>query len=434
MLYVFAILMVAVVAVIISTPKESKTERDIAETEERAGTEREQAEAEQYQAKADYLNKCDAFYSSCRKREIRDWDEDDSQIILIGHNVLDLQMSDDEIRKCFEVGKERFLTKEHEKQEEALRQEYERAKVEKANSQVVGKKKYYEMILPQIEQNRELSAQLDKMIEDFSLSYSTSNRNYHTSKPHSTLASAAVTEALFGTAAGVAAAERTRERNERLQNVQPSGDGFGDAWQAFKSHPEVERRMTAKSDLDHLIELKNFVDSSVCSDDNVEDYSRYLEVSISQIKLSESRRNLIVTVKITTYLPKLFNNFAGLDGSLKFVAIRSGQEIGEGYYCAPNYVYTYGWQEPGFIGRSHIQYEKTNSRRVLGEKIYTPSYAIYTDDVLITVDEKYQLPVELMDDNTSELSSKLGLNIEVTPCHLWTVEFKNPPKVIKRIE
>lgn len=210
------IIFIAIVSAI-STYQSAKTAKAKDEAEQReAEAAKVRAEAERKQREEDeYFKKIDNLYRGCRKRKIVDWSSNESEIILVARNILnDSNLSERDIQRYFELGKERYEAAEREKKDAARRQECDEVQAEKARAELIGKEKYYTNTLEQMKICKKL---VDDWHERVKLRGQLIASAGMKPKPKSTVASATINSALFGTAAGVAAADRTRAQNERAQ-------------------------------------------------------------------------------------------------------------------------------------------------------------------------------------------------------------------------
>lgn len=356
--------------------------------------------AEQKQREKDeYFKKIDAFYCGCCKRKIVEWDSDKSEIILVARNMLnDSSLSELDIQKCFELGRERYEVTEREKRDAARQQEHKKIQAEKKRAELVGKEKYYKNTFKQMKICKKLVDDWNKRIElEAQLVVSAGMKP----EPKSTVASATINGALFGTAAGVAAADRTRARNESAQATYNSLQNT--LLETFsKSTEEDIEAVRAKGFLGELERFKEAIDSSVCSDDkDSQEYFEFLQVSVKKKKFSKSHRNLVATIEIEVGCPEFLNTYAILDGSIRLVAKLNERTIGEGYLCGAGFGDTCYKYQLGFHG-------------YLMSPGGTYARETYKTDVLI----------ELHDD--VELTTIRGVSVEVEPYHLWLLEGDDP--------
>lgn len=379
----------------------------------KAQDEAEQKQSEEAKARAiaekkkreedEYLKKVDTVYSGCRRRKITEWDSNESEIVLIARNILnDSSLSERDIQSYFELGKERFEAAEREKKDAARRQECDEVQAEKTRAELIGKEKYYTNTLEQMKICKKLVDDWHERIELRGQFIASAGMK---PKPKSTVASATINSALFGTAAGVAAAEKTRAQNERAQAAYNSLQNTLQDTFSKPTDADLEA-VRAEGKLEYLTEFKEYIDSAVCSEDSPEDYSRYLSVAVLQTTLSKSHRNLVVKAEVQVGTPEFLGTYAILDGSLRITATQDGKLIGEGYYCAP------GFGEDVYSGRE-LGFSSLHSKTYSSIK-RTTEYSSYLESFLIQVDDEI------------ELSTASDIEIEVEPYHLWLLEGDTP--------
>lgn len=381
--------------------------------EAKAKDEAEQKQAEEAKARAiaeqkqreedEYFKKIDTLYRGCHKRKIVDWSSNESEIILVARSILnDSNMSERDIQRYFELGKERFEAAEREKKDAARRQECDEVQAEKARAELIGKEKYYTNTLEQMKICKKL---VDDWHERVRLRGQLIASAGMKPKPKSTVASATINSALFGTAAGVAAADRTRAQNERAQATY---DSLQNTLQETFSKPTDEdtEAIRAEGFLEELGYFKDAIDGRICSDDKESaKYFDSLQVTVKERKFSKSHKNLVATIEVTVGYPHFFNTLAIIDGSLRLVAKLNNEVIGEGYFCGDGFGHICYTEELGFEGYLNT-YSTLRNRNI--RKAKKPS--TFEADVLI----------QLYDD--VELSTIRGVSIEVEPYHLWLLE------------
>ena len=225
-------------------------------------------------------------------------------------------------------------------------------------------------------------------------------------EPKSTVASATINSALFGTAAGVAAAERTRAQNE---SAQATYNSLQNTLQETFSKPTAEDEEASRAEgfLEELGYFKDAIDGRVCSDDKESaKYFDSLQVTVKGRKFSKSHKNLVATIEVRVSSPLFFNTYAIVDGSLRLVAKLNNEVIGEGYFCGAGFgdiCYTY---ELGFRG-------------------YLDSYGGLRSYPNVRKNKKagtFEADVLIQLSNDVELSTIRGVSIEVEPYHLWLLE------------
>lgn len=391
----------ALVQTVLDSRKARRKEAEEAAEAEKAKV---RARAKQKQREQDeYFNRVDAAYSACRKRKISKWDTNESEITLIVRNVLkEPNLSEQDIRKYFEQGKERHEAAELKKQDAIRRQERKTAQAEKKRAELVGKEKYYTNTLEQMKICKKL---VDDWHERMKLRGQFIASAGMRPEPKSTVASATINSALFGTAAGVAAAERTRAQNV---SAQASYNSLQNTLQETFSKPTDEdtEALRAEGFLEELGDFKDAIDGRVCSDDKESaKYFDSLQVTVTGRKFSKSHKNLVATIEVKVSSPLFFNTYAIIDGSLRLVAKLNNEVIGEGYFCGDGFGHICYTNELGFQGYldSYSTLRNRNVRK-------TKKPGTFEADVLIQLS------------NDVELSTIRGVSIEVEPYHLWLLE------------
>lgn len=307
-------------------------------------------------------------------------------------NMKDL--GEEEAEELFNQSKEHFQTLLDKRNKTAAEIETEIVKLEKIQTKLVGKMKYqfnFESRMSEYQEkieayNRRLEARV-KLVESVGFK----------PEPRSTVASAAINSALFGTAAGVAAAERTRAQNEQAQATYNSlKDSLREAY--LKPTDEDMDAIRTRGLLEEMQLLREKIDGKICTEDDVEKYSKYLKVNVIELKLAPSERNLLATIEIQPGNPKLLNSAALLDGSLR-LAIKQGDDtLAAGYYCAPGLGDTVYMRELGFQAPL-----RDRSGHPLGRKTYTA-------DVILRVKKGIGA------------STLLNSEVQIEMLHLWLLE------------
>ena len=409
------IIFIAIVSAI-STYQSAKTAKAKDEAEQReAEAAKVRAEAERKQREEDeYFKKIDNLYRGCRKRKIVDWSSNESEIILVARNILnDSNLSERDIQRYFELGKERYEAAEREKKDAARRQECDEVQAEKARAELIGKEKYYTNTLEQMKICKKL---VDDWHERVRLRGQLIASAGMKPKPKSTVASATINSALFGTAAGVAAADRTRAQNERAQATY---DSLQNTLQETFSKPTDEdtEAIRAEGFLEELGYFKNAIDERVCSDDKESaKYFESLQVTVKRRKFSKSHKNLVATIEVKVGYTEFFNTRAIIDGSLRLVAKLNNEVIGDGYFCGDGFGHICDTDKLGFNGYlgAFSTLRNCNVRKAIIPGTFEEKPGTFEADVLI----------QLHDD--VELSTIRGVSIEVEPYHLWLLEGDNP--------
>lgn len=397
------------IAIAISTSQSAKTAKSKDEANQReAEAAKVRAEAERKQREEDeYFKKVDAVYLGCRKRKIVEWDSNESEIILVARNILnDSGLSERDIQSFFELGKERYEAAEREQRDAARRQECSMVQAEKARAEIIGKEKYYTNTLEQMQI-------CEKLVNDWNERLKLRGQFIASAgmkpKTKSTVASATINSALFGTAAGVAAADRTRAQNEQAQATY---DSLQNTLQETFSKPTDEdtKALRARGFLEELGYFKDTIDERVCSDDKeTAKYFESLHVTVKGRKFSKSHKNLVATLEVEVDYPKFFKTYAIIDGSLRLVAKLNNKVIGDGFFCGDGFGRVCYTEELGFAGYLYAYTTMRNSNIHKSNKPCT-----FEADVLI----------QLHDD--VELSTLRGVSIEVEPYHLWLLEGDDP--------
>lgn len=393
----FSVLIAVLGAILVCRAGKRAKARDEAEqkqAEEANSRARISAIAEQKQREEDeHFKRVDALYSGCRKRRVTEWGSNESKIVLIARSILnEPDLKEEDIQKLFELGKERYEIAEREKKDAVRRQECDEVQAEKARAELIGKEKYYTNTLEQMKICKKLVDDWHKRVELRSQFVASAGMQ---PKPKNTVASATINSMLFGTAAGVAAAERTRVQNEQAQATYNSLQNT--LRETFlKPTDEDVKAMRAEGFLEELIQFKDTIDLSVCSDED-EGYFEFLDVSVKQKRMSKSRKNIIATIEIGVGNPEFFDTYGILDGSLHLIAKLNGKTIGEGFFCGAGFGDVCYKYELGFEGH-------------LANHLERRTHKTHEADVLIQINDDV------------DLSTIRDVSIEVRPYHLWLLE------------
>ncbi|MDM8275752.1 hypothetical protein [Enorma phocaeensis] len=345
------------------------------------------AEPDAAKLQDEYNKMVDKVYSYCVSREIREWEPNKERLLSVIRDINQNQaLSESDAKKYFEDGKRRYVESNAKREEEQFLKQ-------KAQADIVGKEKYYPALLEKLKEKEDALEDHERAAASSAMLAPVAGIQ---PKQKSTVASAAVNSALFGTAAGVAAASRTQELN---RSAQASYDSVSEA---FNNLATTHRRIAndLRDEVSHLRYSKDKLDARFCSDDDTEEYFKLFDPEAFQkgntlVRLTRSGKNLEVRVSYRLVgSPRLFDKAANLDGSLQVIARYNGKEIGRGY-CSENKFVEFGEFDNLDIGFRNDYERKYNSF----------PWAI------IRIDSDVDVSAFLDD-----------IEIEVLPYHLWAIE------------
>ncbi|WP_297183822.1 hypothetical protein [uncultured Enorma sp.] len=352
-----------------------------------------------------------SIYPDCLRRGITNCNSNESDILLIARNKMnDPDLSEENAKKLFNQSKNHYETErkiEWEKRQASLaEEEITEVRAAKAQAGYVGKMKYQQLLDSRITEYQKVVDAADQARQkEIEARIAIVRSAGIEPTPRSTVASAAINSALFGTAAGVAAANRTQARNESARRTYSSLQNNLRDMLYKKPIEESQEASIARGRLGILKHIEKDLSTKLCSEDDPEKYFGFLKVNAIELETTSSDKNLLATIEITPGYPQLFNSPAIIDGSLR-LSIKSCDEIvAAGYYCAPFFSYGNKYVYLGYQGIYHLGFQAPLYKR---EK--TREKESYTEKVIMRVKKGI------------DAATLLGSKVEIEPLHLWLLE------------
>jgi len=290
----------------------------------------------------------------CKARGITKWEDNPAIITGIVQSVLhkkDMPLEDAEY--VYKQSVELPIT-------EALEEEEDVFKWKEEGKDIVGREKYlYGMV--------EEMAKVEKEYDSIDVESAILSNAGMKPIPKNPVASATLTGAVLGTAAGVTAGAKAQAQNDRLQQ---SYDRLQETLrQTMVLQRERKERLEKKlKEIRGDIATINKFDIIELDESERDKFMKQLKCEVRSIELSESGKNLTVTCSVeyggknghngevidetNQEESEFFNTLFRVDGVLKLVATYRGENIGEGYYFGDSF----GWAKPMGFHRKAIQY------------------------------------------------------------------------------
>lgn len=280
----------------------------------------------------------------CKARDITKWEDNPAIITGIVQSVLhkkDMPLEDAEY--VYKQSVELPIA-------EALEEETSSFEWDDKHKDVVGKDKY---LCGLVEEMEEVEKEYDSIDVESAILANAGMRP----TPKNPVASATLTGAFLGTAAGVTAGARTQARNDSEQQTYDRLQNTLNQTMVLQQ----ERKQGLRKRLEELrkdIETINKFDIIELDKDERDEYMKQLTCKVYGITLSKSTKNLVVdcVVKYTganggkSYTidetddedSKFFDTTFRVDGVIKLIARYHGNNIGEGYVFG----HTFGFTNP----------------------------------------------------------------------------------------
>lgn len=262
----------------------------------------------------------------CNERELAGWDEDSEKITQVIKNITFIaEITEEEAKtiyeKCLKHSTEQALAEEQNAYEEA---EYK--------SGIVGKDKYTFGLV------EELDA-LENQLDNVGAVTNALSAGVMRPKSKNPVASATVTGAILGPAAGVAAANKAQAQNAKAQDTYNSLQ----ATLAESRRLEYQSAARAKNRVNAIKDYLKKVDELEIDASKPSLYFGYIKLSVDNISVSISRQYLAVEMSSdmdyeSEDIPESFwDEYGNVDGSVKVIAKYNDSIIGTGYLCAPGF-------------------------------------------------------------------------------------------------
>lgn len=277
-------------------------------------------------------DKLERIYERCQERELKGFEEDSEKIIQVIRNItLNKQLDKKQAKEIYLLSMQHAINK-------ALAEEQVTYEEEKLKSKIVGKDKYRYGLL------EELDA-LENQLDNVGAVTNALSMGAMQPKSKNPVASATITGAILGPAAGVAAANKAQAQNAEAQDTYNRLQAtLAESLRLeYQSAGQATKRVKAIKDyLKKIDEIE--IDAS-----NPNLYFGYIMFIVKNISVSKSHKFLALTIESdmadgwvrngeTVELPESFwDKYGNVDGSVKLIAKYDGSEIGTGYLCAPGF-------------------------------------------------------------------------------------------------
>lgn len=266
------------------------------------------------------------IHERCDERELTGWAKDSEKITQVIKNItFNTEISEEEARtiyeKCLKHFTEQTLAEEQNEYEEA---EYK--------SGIVGKDKYTFGLL------EELDA-LENQLDNVGAVTNALSMSAMQPKSKNPVASAAVTGAILGPAAGVAAANQAQAQNAKAQDTYNRLQ----ATLAESRRLEYQSAERAKRRAEAIKDYLKKIDRIEIDTSHPSLYFSYVELEVKDVAVSVSHKYLSLKVHSdldyeNEDIPEYFwDKYGNVDGSVRLTAKYDGSEIGAGYLCAPGF-------------------------------------------------------------------------------------------------
>ncbi|HJF44409.1 hypothetical protein [Thermophilibacter provencensis] len=272
------------------------------------------------------------IYQRCTRRGIKEWEGNAETIKKVVSSATEnVSISEQEARRLFNQAIKRHVEIESERKakklKDARKKEREFVKQQRMISELSPKEKYSFGL-------NDIYDKLEDEHEALKRSFSTPSVppiGMIDIKPKNPVASAALTGAFLGTAAGVTAGMKAQADNDRArQSYQPASD---DDYFESRTRRMLEIKYILR-DLDSVFSTLSLIAGRKIKE---EKYDDYLNCSVRSARLSDTSRCLTVLLNIkpgtrTEHRIESEPAFA-VDGTLKLTAYLDDEIIGEGVYC-----------------------------------------------------------------------------------------------------
>ena len=266
------------------------------------------------------------IHERCDERELTGWAKDSEKITQVIKNItFNTEISEEEARtiyeKCLKHFTEQTLAEEQNEYEEA---EYK--------SGIVGKDKYTFGLL------EELDA-LENQLDNVGAVTNALSMGAMQPKSKNPVASATVTGAILGPAAGMAAAGQAQAQNAKAQDTYNRLQ----ATLAESRRLEYQSAERAKRRVDAIRDYLKKIDKIEIDTSKPALYFSYVDLRVDDVSVSPSRKYLSIKVHSdmdyeNEEIPESFwEKYGNVDGSVRITAKYGGSIIGAGYLCAPGF-------------------------------------------------------------------------------------------------
>ena len=280
-------------------------------------------------------DKLERIYERCEERGLGSFEEDSEKIIQVIRNiVLNNNIDAEQAKKIYLRSVKHVLGK-------ALAENQATYEEEKLKSGIVGKDKYRYGLLEELDK-------LENQLDNVGAVTDALSMGVMQPKAKNPVASATVTGAILGPAAGVAAANKAQAQNAKAQDTYNSLQATLAESRRLEYQSAIRAEMGVTAIKDYLKKIDGIeIDTSKPSL-----YFSYIKLSVVNISVSISRQYLAVEMfsdmdNENESIPESFwDEYGNVDGSVKLIAKYDGSLIGTGYLCAP-----------GFGGRALYSYD-----------------------------------------------------------------------------
>ena len=266
------------------------------------------------------------IHERCEERELAGWEKDSEKITQVIKNItLNTEISEEEARaiyeKCLNHFAEQTLIEEQSAYEEA-----------EFKSGIVGKDKY------RFGLEEELDT-LENQLDNVGAVTNALSMGAMQPKSKNPVASATVTGAILGPAAGMAAAGQAQAQNAKAQDTYNRLQ----ATLAESRRLEYQSAERAKRRVDAIRDYLKKIDKIEIDTSKPALYFSYVDLRVDDVSVSPSRKYLSIKVHSdmdyeNEEIPESFwEKYGNVDGSVRITAKYGGSIIGAGYLCAPGF-------------------------------------------------------------------------------------------------